>query len=100
MTKRIHDASGLSKDNAPEQVWNDAIVKTIKGSYFSLDIVLAYLIDKFSLLSSVALSVLTILRSNAVQERVFSMTKKNKTIFRLGLNLKTLVNSLIIIKMN
>ena len=63
----------LSKDNASEQVWNYAIIKTVEGSYFCMDIVLAYLIDKFPMLSSVTVSVLTILHTNAAKKRVFSM---------------------------
>ena len=67
---------GLSKDNIPEHVWNDAMVKTIGGSYFYIDIVWAYLRDKLLLLSSAALNVLTISRSNVVEEHAFSMIKK------------------------
>ena len=45
----------LSKDNVQEQVWNDAMVKAVEGSYFCM-----HLRDKFPLLSSVAVYVLTI----------------------------------------
>ena len=60
----------------PEHVWNAAMVKAIGGSYFCIDIVWAYLRDKLMLLSSAALSVLTISHSSAVEEHVFSMIKK------------------------
>ena len=60
----------------PEHVWNAAMVKAIGGSYFCIDIVWAYFRDKLMLLSSAALSVLTISHSSAVEEHVFSMIKK------------------------
>ena len=47
-----------------------------------------------------AFGVLTFPRSNAVEERVFSMTKKNKTTFQWCLDQKTPLNSFMAIKMN
>lgn len=55
------------------------MVKTVQGSYFCVNIVWTYYSGKSSLLSLVAFGVLTFPRSNAVEERVFSITKKNKT---------------------
>ena len=55
---------------------------------------------KIPLLSSIALCVLTIPHSNVAEERVFSPIKKNKTTFRSSLDLKTSLNSIMIIKMN
>ena len=54
---------------------------------------------RFSKLSMVALLVLTIPHSNADEERVFSMIKKNKTWFRLSLDLDETLGSIITIKM-
>ena len=44
--------------------------------------------------------ILTITHSNAAEERIFSMTKKNKITFRSSLNLKISLNSIRIIKIN
>ena len=54
----------------------------------------------FPLLSKIALSVLTISRSNAAEEKVFSMIKKqNKTEFRANLDLSKTLDSVMVIKM-
>ena len=47
------------------------MVKTVDGSYFCINIVWLYVIDKFPLLGSVALGALTIPHSNASEEHVF-----------------------------
>lgn len=56
------------------------MVKTFEGSYFRMDGS-----DK---------------QLDAAKERVFSMIKKDNTIFRFGLDIKTSLTSIIIIKMN
>lgn len=70
--------SQLSIDNATEQVWNDAMVKTIEGSSFRMDIVWAYLRDKSSLLMSLALSALTFQHGNTVKEGVFEWLERTR----------------------
>ena len=66
----------------------------------SMDIIWPYLRERFTLLGSVALCVLTISHSNAAEEHVFSMIENNKTTISSLLNLKTSLYSIMIIKMN
>ena len=54
---------------------------------------------RFSKLSKIVFLVLTIPHSNADEERVFSMIKKNKTAFRPSLDLEETLGSIITIKM-
>ena len=69
-------------DKISSHAWNDAKVDVKPGKVFHcMDIIWDYLTERFSLLSSVALCVLTIPHSNANEEHVFSIIKKNKTIF-------------------
>ena len=92
---------GLTDENIPSHAWNDAKVDVTPDKVFHhMDIIWGYLRERFPFLSSVALCVLTIPHSNAAEERVFSMIKKNKTTFRSSLDLKTSLNSIMIIKMN
>ena len=80
---------GLTDENIPSQTSNGAKVDIKPDKVFHrMDIIWGYLMERFPLLSSVALCVLTIPHSNATEERVFSMIKKNKTTFCLSLNLK------------
>ena len=92
---------GLTDENIPSHASNGAKVDIKPDKVFHhMDIIWGYLMERFPLLSSVALCVLTISHSNATEERVFSMIKKNKTTFHLSLNLKTSLNSIMIIKMD
>ena len=81
-------------------VWNEFMVRTVKGSSFRTEVVWTYLRDKSSLLSSLTLSVLTFPHSNTVEERVFSLTKMNMIMFQWCLDSKTSLNSIMIIKTN
>ena len=84
---------GLTDKNIPFHAWNDAKVDVKPDKVFHrMDIIWGYLRERFLLLGSVALCVLTIPRSNAAGERVFSMIKKNKTTFCSSLDLKTSLN--------
>jgi hypothetical protein len=66
-----------------------------------MDMIWGYLRDKLPNLSKVILSVLTIPHSNAAEERVFSMIRKNKTSdFRSNLDLETSLSAIMTIKMN
>lgn len=74
---------------------------------YSLDIIWGYLSGRatmdgnhqFPLLSQVARLVLTIPHSNAAEERVFSMVRKNKTPFRPNLDPEETLGSIITTKM-
>lgn len=54
---------------------------------------------RFPRLSKIALLVLTIPHSNADEERVFSMIRKNKTSFRPSLDLEETLGSIMTIKL-
>ena len=91
----------LTDENIPSHASNGAKVDIKPDKVFHrMDIIWGYLMERFPLLSSAALCVLTIPHSNATEKRVFSMIKKNKTTFPLSLNLKTSLNSIMIIKMD
>ena len=64
-----------------------------------MDVIWGYLQERFPNLSDIALTVLTVPHSNAGDERVFSMVKKNKTEFRSRLQLGGSLNAIMRIKM-
>ena len=55
---------------------------------------------KFGLLAPIAKLVLTLPHSNADEERVFSLVRKNKTVFRPNLSLDTTLPSILQCKVN
>ena len=65
-----------------------------------MDMVWGYLRQRFPLLNEIALAILVIPHSNAADERVFSMIRKNKTEIRSRLDLSTPLNSVMRIKMS
>ena len=69
-------------------------------TYHRMDMIWGSLQEKLPNLSKVALAVLTIPHSNAGEERVFSMIRKNKTDFRSNLDLRKSLSSIMTIKMN
>ena len=92
---------GMSNNEIPQHIWDEAAVYEKETTvYHRMDIIWAYLRQPFPLLSKIALSVLTIPHSNAAEERVFSMIKKNKTEFRANLDLSKTLDSIMVIKMN
>ena len=92
---------GMSNNEIPQCIWDEAAVYEKETTvYHRKDIIWTYLRQPFSLLSKIALSVLTIPHSNAAEERVFSMIKKNKTEFRANLDLSKTLDSIMVIKMN
>ena len=65
-----------------------------------MDMVWCYLEQRFPLLSEIALAILVVPHSNAADERVFSMIRKNKIEFRSRLDLYRSLNSVIKVKMS
>ena len=65
-----------------------------------MDMVWCYLRQRFPLLSEIALAILVVPHSNAADERVFSMIRKNKIEFRSRLDLYRSLNSVINVKMS
>ena len=64
-----------------------------------MDVIWGYLGHKFPDLAAIALTVLTVPHSNAAEERVFSVIRKNKNEFRARLKLSGSLNSIMRIKM-
>ena len=63
-----------------------------------MDIIWGSLRNRFPSLSAIAVTVLVVPHSNAGDERVFSMIKKNKTDFLSNLQLDGSLNSIMLIK--
>ena len=78
---------GLEESYIPQGVWDSAtVVEESDKRYYRMDILWHYLSDpdgsfRFGRLSAVAMLTLVIPHSNAEEERVFSMVRKNKTAF-------------------
>ena len=85
--------------DVPQHIWDEAFVKDISQSdHYRKDMVWGYLRQRFSLLSEIALAILVVPHSNTADERVFSMTRKNKTEFRSRLDLSKSLNSVMRVK--
>lgn len=98
----------LQDDDIPSDVWDKAsIVIDDDTTYHRMDIVWHHISTlkapdsrlRFSRLSKVAMLVLIIPHSNAEEERVFSMVRKNKTAFRPALDPKGTLSSILTIKL-
>ena len=91
----------LAQSDVPSYIWvKVAVCDSNTVVFHRMDIVWAYLREPFPLLSKIALSILTIPHSNAAEERVFSMIKKNKTAYWANLDLSGSLDSIMVIKMN
>lgn len=104
----------LNNEDIPKEVWDAACVKISEDEegdevekYYRMDVIWHYLSTikegdgrlKFRRLSKVAKLVLTLPHSNASEERIFSMVRKNKTSFRPNLSLETTLPSLLTVKL-
>ena len=101
----------LTKEDIPQSVWDEACVKESEEeeeeSHYRMDVLWHHLSKvkggdgrlTFPRLSKVSKLVLTIPQSNAGEERVFSMVRKNKTPFRPNLGLDKTLPSLLTIKL-
>ena len=94
----------------PQNVWDAATVVLDEESgdrKYRMDVIWQYLSnlkcsdgrDRLNRLSKVAKLVLVIPHSNAGEERVFSMVKKNKTPFRPSLSLDKTLSGLLTVKL-
>ena len=103
----------LSDDDIPPQVIKETTVTSKlkdgkEEKHLCMDVIWGSLsqskssneILKFPHLSQVAKLVLTLPHSNADEERVFSLVRKNKTDFRASLDLNRTLSSVITVKMN
>ena len=89
------DYPSLTKEEISPETWENA--KVGDGS-FRMDVVWGFLKTILPIFSEIAMSVLVIPHSNAGEERVFSIIRKNKTEFRSRLSLGRSLNSIMIIK--
>jgi hypothetical protein len=97
----------MSETDIPAHIWEESAVTEKQDldsdevlTYHRMDMIWGYLRDKLPNLSKVALSVLTVPHSNAAEELVFSLIRKNKTDFRSNLDLETSLSCIMTIKMN
>ena len=96
----------MSEADIPAHIWKESKVveklddDSTEVTYHRMDMIWGSLQEKLPNLSKVASAVLTIPHSNAGEERVFSMIKKNKTDFRSKMDLRRLLSSIMTIKMN
>ena len=100
----------LQHEDIPASVWEEALVVTAEDEsdrHYRMDVVWHYLAlvkcadgnQKFRRISKIAKLVLCIAHSNAGEERVFSMVRKNKTPFRPNLALDKTLPSLLTVKL-
>lgn len=100
----------LKDEDIPHNVWHEATVVVNEEDghkYYRMDLIWNYLssmksfdgYERFKRLAQVAKLILIIPHSNANEERVFSMVRKNKTPFRPSLGLDKTLPSLITIKL-
>ena len=104
----------LQKSDVPSDIWEKATIypepehSCSKSSLYAMDTIWAYLAtmmsnvdgsERFALLTQVAHLVLTIPHSNAAEEPVFSIIRKNKTPFRPNLDSEETLGSIVTTKM-
>ena len=99
----------LQDEDIPSHVWDKATVVADDDGheYYRMDILWHHIstlksLDgraRFSRLSKLAMLVLVIPHSNAEEERIFSMVRKNKTAFRPSLDPKGTLSSILRIKL-
>ena len=98
----------LSDTDIPSRIWDEAKVGEDEDVHYRVDVLWKYLCQiqrvdsselKFLRLIQVAKVVLVIPHSNASEERVFSMVRKNKTPFRPSLSLDGTLSSIITVKL-
>ena len=100
----------LNKEDIPQMVWQKALVVNDDEEdhrHYRMDVIWHNIAAiksadgrlKFKILSKIAKLVLCIAHSNAGEERVFSMIRKNKTPFRPNLALDKTLPSLLSVKL-
>ena len=99
----------LNDNDIPKETWDKATVSVDEDEkcYHRMDFLWQYISTMktpdhtrcFLMLSKVAMLVLVIPHSNAEEERVFSMVRKNKTAFRPSLDPKGTLSSILTIKL-
>lgn len=90
----------MCETDIPRNVWDATQMGDIDDQQYGMDVIWGYLKSKLPTLNEIALSVLAISHSNAGEERVFLMIRKNKTEFRSRLQLGDSLNAIMRIKMS
>ena len=97
----------LQEEEVPKEIWDKALVRDDDDKhYHRMDIIWNFLSDKklpdgslcFKRLSSISKLILVLPHSNAEEERLFSIVRKNKTAFRPTLDPKGTLSSILTIK--
>ena len=108
LQEEFTDYQLLMHDAIPSDVWNKAVTDEDEHTtYHRMDIVWHHLSSlkapdgnpRFNRLSKIAKVVLVIPHSNAQEERIFSMVRKNKTCFRPNLDPKGTLSSILTVKL-
>ena len=98
----------LNNTDIPANIWEEAKVREGDEAYYRIDTLWGYVCNikvlgstdlKFPRLLKVIKSVIVIPHSNASEERVFSMVRKNKTPFRPSIGLDGTLSSIITVKL-
>ena len=100
----------MCHEDIPPSVWEEALVVSAEDEsdrHYRMDVIWKYIASmkcadgnkKFGRISKIAKLVLCIAHSNAGEERVFSMVRKNKTPFRPNLSLDKTLPSLLSVKL-
>ena len=98
----------LNNCDIPQDIWDKAtVIESEEHKYYRMDVLWHYLSTlrapdhtlRFSRLCVIAKLVLVIPNSNAEEERVFSMVRKNKTAFQPSLDPKGTLSSILTIKL-
>ena len=91
----------IVKGDVPQHIWDEAFLKdTSQSDHYRMDMVWGYLRQRSPLRTEIALAILVVPHSNAANERVFSMIRKNKTKFRSRLDLSKSLNFVMRVKMS
>lgn len=97
----------LQEEEIPKDIWDEALViEDDEKSYHRMDIIWNFLSKKklpdgslcFKRLSRISKLILVLPHSNAEEERLFSIVRKNKTAFRPTLDPKGTLSSILTIK--
>lgn len=106
LSQEFNDFVMLEEGDIPSAVREGAKAETSDGRYRA-DVIWNFIHcmkrpdgqSQFPRLSNIALLVLTIPHSNATEERVFSLIRKNKTAFRPNLDPNETLGSILTVKM-
>ena len=80
LEEEFMEYQAMVKGDVLQHSWDEAFVNdTSQSNHYRIDMVWGYLRQRFPLLSEIALAILVVPHSNAADERVFSMIRKNKT---------------------